>query len=269
MAKGLHGQILQDWAITCLLKGTNAPASARLLLSAEDARVVSRALGALVGHPVDQALATSLGTFVAHEDYGIRNNALQVIRRAPSGLTGAQTCQLVRDSLETSAKVTHGDHFLLVQDRVDGEFSRSGSLFRKAVAVLATSAVVDVEVLRSATPESNGLPRDCFLMARACRGDRSVKTELLQVVRGSTSHEIRVVGLESLRPLLDNGDRTFLEGMARTDPFGLWFPPSQLTQLETWRRWGISEGKFHPVRETAARILNTLGPAPPGGDEAR
>ena len=198
---------------------------ARELLHLSDNRdFVGRVLNALPGVPIDPELWEQLKSFVQSNDYYIRFGAARVMGAAPTAAFAKEKVAAIVKSLQT-VKQLPGAHERFQYDRL-GTFA--DNLYEELIRALIKMKEAD-EPLQEVMDKLTGKPRSCLIIARANRGDVSVKGELRDILTQPALVErttMRLYAVRALERIGTDDDLPLLRQLAETDPVELLSHPS-------------------------------------------
>ena len=223
---------------------------ARKLLASERGDVLSHALVALVGTPVDAELLTRLKELLRAERYFLRFNAARVMAADPSEAYVREKTSAIIEAIQRVEQRPDAGHrfpgFLAYGTIADHAYFR----YIDALAKMKGAALY----LRQASRRVGGKACWCVLMARARRGDASVKKRMYAIIKDPSAGLLRAAAVRSLKRISTPEDLPFLKNLAETDSLQVPAPKGCHPDPATGRR----VEKIYPVRieaELAVRYI--------------
>ncbi len=116
-------------------------------------------------------------------------------------------------------------------------------------------------MLREITPIGAGLVRDCLLIARADRGDQSVRPEICRIVKHAEYPNIRMAGLQACLTIGNTTDLPVLEGVAKSAPFRIELTEQERHLVMLKRSEGVTDidpDQIYPNRLHARELLRRI-----------
>ncbi|MHB9007479.1 MAG: hypothetical protein ACYDC1_11170, partial [Limisphaerales bacterium] len=237
---GKHGNLHREWATSCYLQSLDDKSQAKALLRADSDDAVGRSLAKMYGLPIDSSLLTEIQRLLGSPSLYVRGNCVDLIERDPSGLHGPEKARLMLDSLQSATALPTATQFRNSHGFAVGEWTQLGAFAFNITSTLSEAKGIDPATLEQETPRWSGLVRECLIVARGWRGDRSIKAELLQVMEHGALPELRVLAVHSFQTMAEPADRAVLERIANTDPFAVQIPKGMAAFFEQTRPFAMA-----------------------------
>jgi hypothetical protein len=223
------------------------PAQARSLLASAAPQNQLRGLRALDGRPLDADLAKAVKACLASPDGPVRWLAAGVLVRGSSGPLAADAVAAIGDALTVAAD----------QPDAGAPYPRGGGYTNLEMSAgpyiqsLKTARAEDRE-LSALTQRLRGRARDAVTVARAERGDRSVRQDVGGLARDTEAGMFRAWAATALGVVGTPDDIPALQQLAGSDP---------LTRTGQSSSTPLPPGKvanIYPVREAAASAIRQI-----------
>ena len=185
---------------------------ARKLLASEADSVVWIGLDGLRGSSVDEALLGKLGSYLRSDHLSLRLISARVLTEDSTTAHAAKKVRLALESLATARDVKEPDRIWW-----PGSLTHAEGLHHALVDCLSKMRGVD-KVLRDATPQLKGVTRTCVLIARAQRGDATVKRELTRDITNPELGIVRAWAVRTFETIGSAEDLPMLRRLAKSDP---------------------------------------------------
>jgi len=187
---------------------------AKSLLDSTGINVQRVALNALRGTAIDSDFLALLNKYLLDPKFPLRKNAVRVMADDPNSTYAEQKVSAIIKTIDSVAQLP----------RAWEKYQYVGSLadiqYQFLTDALAKMKGAD-EPLREITDKVNGLTRDCVIVARAYRGDDSIKPKVYRFLRDPNAMNLihlRQLAVGSFTRIGDNGDVKFLQDIAKNDP---------------------------------------------------
>jgi len=233
-----------------------------------------RVLNVLPGVPVDTELLEKLNGYLQSTDHYIRFTAGRIIGKDPCETYAREKVTAIAESLKTVEQLPKAN------ERYQND--RLGTLADNTYFELTRNLVgmkgAD-EALCDITDKLEGKPRMCVVIARAHRGDSSVKDELRNIITDRNMVErtlIRVHAVSAFDKIGTPDDLPFLEKLSESDPVECWRLRGGSICVEMIEgrvinntgersvKWTESDPvwkrllHFYPIRDTAYRAIELI-----------
>jgi HEAT repeat protein len=235
---------LEDWAARALIACDRREAWA--LLASATPEVLTSALNAVVGQPVDEKHMPLLRKCLAHQEDLVRWRAADVLADDPTGKRSDETLQVVAEALAAIPRLPN-------VNAPYRQFPPTGwtvgeACYHRYVYILVR-VKADDEALRALAKRMEGRGRDAVLLALAQRGDKTVHDDLVKLAQDSKADLFRAWAVTALRKIGTSEDLPLLRTLAKTDPLVREGPsgPGDDNTRPT-----------HPVRQAAEDTIRTL-----------
>ncbi|MCP5527222.1 MAG: hypothetical protein H7A47_10510 [Verrucomicrobiales bacterium] len=221
IAHGKRGGEYQEWAATCYAKAFPAPEDLIPLLTAANPAVVAAGLLALEGAPLDDKLFGQLSGLLHSRSGHVRSCCLVVLKTAPDSRGATHVAEAIIQGIGTVETIENGDRVIGFAHAPWKEFTEVGLTYYQSVQALATAPTISLEDLEAAMPQEPGVERDCTLIARAWRGDDSVRPEVYAICRTAAQPNIRTAAVNAFSFIGTLEDIPLLEAVAAGDGFSV------------------------------------------------
>ncbi|MHC4398963.1 MAG: M56 family metallopeptidase [Planctomycetota bacterium] len=223
------------------------------LLASDTSQVLTSALNAVEGQPVDEKHMPLLRKCLGHETALVRWRAAEVMASDPTGKRADETVEAVGQALTAVASLPNVND--PARYTVPTGWTLGEACYQRYLNILVR-VKVDNEALHALAKRIEGRGRDTVLLALARRGDKSVHDELVRLAQDQQADMFRAWAATALGEIGTLEDLPLLRTLAETDPFvregpwgsderGLPLPPG-MTALG------------HPVRVFAQRAIHAL-----------
>ena len=176
---------------------------------------VGNVLNALQGVPIDPELLEQLAGILQSNDYYIIFDAVRVMGAAPTEAFVKEKVSAIVELLKTVEEMPkaherfHNNRFGTYAD----------NLYKELIKALIEMKGADAP-LEEFTNRLTGIPRTCLIIARANRGDTSVKGELREILTQPAMVErtkMRLSGVRAFERIGTVDDLPFLRQLAETE----------------------------------------------------
>ena len=241
----------QAWAAQAYLETIDDKADARNLLACDNPQVLSLALRALKGRPVDEALLKRLGQIVRAKPP--MTSRWHFCRFAAAGVLSAdkrnalltERVDLLLGMLSDVAKMPAEDKRIVEHSTVTYGESAYSRLLGHLVAMPAPAGAL----LKIVSTQRRGAEHDILVIALALRGDTSVRKDIRTILTEGKRHVYRVPAAGALGVIGGTDDLPLLKRLAETDPF----------QRDSGSDVGPpGTQKIFPVRRAAKDAIQTI-----------
>lgn len=189
---------------------------AKSLLDSTDINVQNVALNALRGTAIDSDFLALLNKYLSQSKYyNVRRSAARVMADDPNSTYAEQKVSAIIKTIDSVAQLPRAWE----KYQYDWIGSLADIQYQFLTDALAKMKGAD-EPLRDITDKVNGLTRDCVIVARAYRGDASVKPQVYRFLRDPNAVKLihmRRLAVGSFAHIGDNGDVKFLQDIAKND----------------------------------------------------
>jgi hypothetical protein len=236
------------WAADALIACDRS--EAWILLSSSEPFVLTSALNAVEGEPLDQERLSALKTCLQNEEALVRWRAAAVMAGDPTGKLADEAVDAIGQSLAAVADIPEVEALDPHANRLGTDHTLGEEYYRRYELALAKVRVDDA-VLQQLAARQKGRARDAVVLALAIRGDKSVRGAILKLAQDPGAGMFRTWAVHTLRDVGTQDDLPLLRKLARSDPLereGLLGPPHQLH----------SRGPTYPVRQAAKDAIAVL-----------
>jgi len=238
------------WAARNYIEAVKNKADIRKLLVSKSPDILSDALLALKGQPIDEQLLKQLEELLESNDYFVRLNAAMVIGQDPGEKYSEQKVSAIINAIDKAEKWPEA------HQQFPGYLSYgtiADHMYFRLIDALGTMKGLDVH-LQDVSNETKGKTHWCILIARAQRGDSSVKDKMYEIIRNSNAGLLRSSAVWSLGRIGTLDDLPFLQEVAKTDPLQVPAPQGSLPDPVTRKR----PDKIYPVRKQAQQTIQWI-----------
>lgn len=189
---------------------------AKSLLDSTGINVQRVALNALRGTAIDSDFLALLNKYLLDPKFPLRKNAVRVMADDPNSTYAEQKVSAIIKTIDSVAQLPRAWE----KYQSDWIGSLADIQYRFLTDALCKMKGAD-EPLREITDKVNGLTRDCVIVARAYRGDDSIKPKVYRFLRDPNAMNLihlRQLAVGSFTRIGDNGDVKFLQDIAKNDP---------------------------------------------------
>ena len=222
------------------------------LLAATTHHVLTAALNAVDGEPIDEKYMPFLRARLDHENELVRWRVVEVMASEPSGKYASEVIEAVRKALLSVADLPNVDEpyrSILASAMTLGE-----ACYARYVNVLARVKVKN-DALQTLAGRIEGRGRDVVVLALARRRDASVHDELVRLAQDPKADLFRAWAATALGEVGTRKDLPLLQRLATSDTLvreGPLPPPHPIH----------STGPTHPVRMAAKRAIRMIEKQP-------
>jgi HEAT repeat protein len=238
----------QAWAADALVACDRR--EAWTLLSSSEPFVLTSALSAVEGEPLNQDQMDSLKTCLQHEDKLVSWRAAAVMAGDATGKFAVEAVDAIGQALSAVSDIAGFDEIDLHANRL-GTDQTVGEEYYRSYELALAKVKVDDKVLHELASRQKGRARNAVVLALAQRGDKSVRPQILKIAQDPDAEMFRTWAVHALRDLGTMDDIPLLRNLASTDPLereGLLGPPNRLH----------TRGTTFPVREAAKAAIRVL-----------
>ena len=238
---------MKSWAARAYIATLDDKSATRKLLASDDASVQNAALLAVQGTEVDEALLDRLEELLRQQPHAmaVRHAAVAVMAGDP---TGRFTARKVAAIVEAISDVPN----MPDRDKVDfiGNWTMAEISYHRYLGSLSELKGEDADAaLRDATAQAKAVARDLLVIARARRGDRTVREEVRRALGDQNAGMMRAWAARSLPAIGTPDDLDLLRDVAKTDPL----------ERERGGDVGPPDGqKVFPVRDAARDAMREM-----------
>lgn len=236
---------LKEWAARAYITSLEDRAEARQLLVSPDTGVLNKVLLALRGEPVDRALLSRVAEIVEWNDLPLCWASAAVLAADPTWRYIGEKCSLLVKAVTAVPRIPRADEIY-----PHSHYTYAETTYSHYIDALYKMRGAEPH-LRYLTPRTfsrSDRVRECLLIARARRGDVSVRDGLIQILQDPRAEMFRAWAALGLGRIGTELDLPLLRRVAESDP------------LERDR--GISvplpDRQFFPVREAAKQTIQAL-----------
>ncbi len=261
VALGRYGRGSQTWAARCFVKVMEQPGEARALLTATNSEIATIGLLALRGEAIDRELLADLKRFLQSASVHVRTGCGQIIKAAPTSELPDELVRAVLESIRTAHLIDRADEPMRAANEFISVRTEVGWVYETLISALSQSPSIELKLLQDLTPSESGLLRDCTLIARAQRGDRTLTGELRRIARTSPNSGVRWASLQPFATLGTIQDVPFLEELAQTDPLAVALTEAQRQAAADSLAIGIPTPVpevYYPIRSHAERLIRQI-----------
>ena len=209
---------------------------AKKLLVSQDTDVLNYALVGLKGQPVDRNMLVRFSEILGAEKNDLGKlilcwNIASIFAEDPNTTYAAQKVSLIIDAIEKPTKISDSE-----VKYSHTYYTYSESTYSSYIDALSKIKGAD-SFLKESTARTSGLTRYCILIARANRGDASVKNELIKILSDKDAEAFRVWAARCFEIIGTQDDIPFLKVIADSDPLARDFhgsypaPPAFLVRM--------------------------------------
>ena len=237
---------LRQHAAMTFLASIEDRSEARALLASSDAGIKAITLKALTGQPLDETLWQAaregfLSEGSGPEAKGLRMVSAAVLAEDPGSALAEEKTQMILDAIRNVWTRPDADKFLWSSYYTLGE----DALYHYIRCLAAIQGADDA--LEAASRAETGFVRDSLAIARAQRGDASVRPQITRILKAQERGHIRAWAAECLSVIGTEEDLPLLRDLESSDPF----EPENKGDL-------IMGEPIYPVRSAAARSIKAI-----------
>jgi hypothetical protein len=240
------------WAARAYLETIADKADARRLLASNEPQVLNSALLAIKGLPVDAPLLKRIGEIVQRkEEYpagwmALRLAAADVVSGDARSVLLAERVDLILAVLSDVAKMPERDKVYW-----PGNMTHAEAAYARLLLNLVNMPADAGAFLEKACAARRGVERDVLIIARASRGDATVREDIRAILAEEKAGLRRAWAARGLGVIGSAEDLPLLKRLAETDPLaremgGEVGPP------------GFRQAKFFPVRNAAKEASQAI-----------
>lgn len=264
IAKGslLTGTADEEAAAAYFLASVDEPVKAKLLLSARNTKLWSQALQtfAAANLPLDDDLASQVANLLAYTNLEVRASCAQYLKAAQDTQHGPELLRAIILSLQTMAQCPRYNERVGFAHEFGAPWTQEGLAYTYLLGALQATPSITTELLQAHTPAESGTARYCLIIARACRGDDSVKESVVGIATTCSNARLRFEAVRSLRALgkLNTGDTAVLRKIAETDELSIELSSADKHRFQNMHPLAKVPDRIFPIRDCAASFLASL-----------
>jgi len=249
---------------------------AKELLDSKDINVQRVALHALRGTAIDSDFLALLNKYLLDPKFPLRRNAAKVMADDPNSTYAVQKVSAIIKTIDSVAQLPRAWE----KYQYDWTGCLADIQYRFLTDALVKMKGADAP-LRDISDKVNGLTRDCVIVARANRGDVSVKPQVYKFIRDPNAMNLihmRKLAVGSFAHIGDNGDIEFLQDIAKNDSVEivnlggpmvelingqLMFPSDTVPDIQFYsvdtKRWSKARSRsMFPIRKKAKKTIQFI-----------
>ncbi|MGB8225452.1 MAG: HEAT repeat domain-containing protein [Sedimentisphaerales bacterium] len=237
---------LKGWAAHHFIKLIRNKEEAVPLIDSNDIDVRSEGLRAIQGIELDANLVSKVGVFLTNNEQAIRWSSISVYEKDPSQNFYRQKIDFILRAVDkvytyTDAnKVPFRAYYTFAQLDLQNYINALSNMN----GPLSSLQVIHRETLTE-------LAGDVLIIARASKGDKSVKSDIISIIKNRKEMLLRLRAVDSMEKIGSAEDIEFLQSVANTDPYcytgsgDVPTPPGQ-------------SGIHYPIREVAKGVIQKI-----------
>lgn len=237
-----------SWAAKNYVNIIQDKSNAAKLLDSTDSSVLDSALKALKGQPVEADLLEKLKKLLIAKDYHLRNEAAAVMGKDPGTRYVSEKLTSIIETLDIVEQLPDANEPFHNPHAVG---TISDHYYNSLLDALSEMKGAD-DYLRQTTGNLSGKTYWCVVIARAKRGDASVKTDLYSIINNLSAEFFRCRAVRSLGSIGTKEDLPFLRELEKNDSFEVekfsCLLPKDGRQIE----------KIYPVRLEAGWAIKSI-----------
>ena len=250
---------------------------AKSLLDSKDINVQNVGLNALRGTAIDSDFLALLNKYLSNSEHlNLRRSAARVMADDPNSTYAVQKVSAIIKTIDSVAQLPRAWEKY--------QYNWTGCLADIQYRFL-TDALVKMKgadaPLRDISDKVSGLTRDCVIVARANRGDVSVKPQVYKFIRDPNAMNLihmRQLAVGSFAHIGDNGDIEFLQDIAKNDSVEivnlsgpmvelingqLMFPSDTVPDIQFYsvdtKKWSKARSRsMFPIRKKAKKTIQFI-----------
>jgi len=250
---------------------------AKGLLDSKDINVQRVALNALRGTAIDSDFLALLNKYLSNSEHlNLQRSAARVIADDPNSTFAEQKVSALIKTIDSVAQLPRAWE----KYQYDWTGCLADIQYRFLTDALVKMKGADAP-LRDISDKVNGLTRDCVIVARANRGDVSVKPQVYKFIRDPNAMNLihmRQLAVGSFAHIGDNGDIEFLQDIAKDDSVEivnlggpmvelingqLMFPSDTVPDIQFYsvdtKRWSRARShSMFPIRKKAKKTIQFI-----------
>ena len=242
------------WAAINYIETLRDKSDARKLLISTRPDILSSALYAIRGIELDKELLEKLRLFTQSLDPKVRTQAAGVIGAEPSGKYAVEKVDALIDSIKTTDKVKDG-HKKLPNPQAIGTVS--DDVYFQIIDALSKAKGID-ELIKYKTSSLEGKTQYCVLIARANRGDPSVKQHLYKIIEDPNAGMLKCSAVIAFNYIGSVDDIPFLRKLSLSDSLSVEPPQQCFVSPHDPLQTAIQNNKFYPVRFWAQQAIQWI-----------
>ncbi len=235
---------IRSAAARAYVKATRDTAQTKALLVSRETPVLTEALAALRGQPIDGRLLKRLEELAMSRDLQLRWAALSVMADDPGTVHAREKAELILAAIREAESVPKASGSYWESHYTMGELT-----YLRCIRTLAMMRA-PTALLKEMSAPLLGKARYCMVLARAERGDVTIRDDLHKILHDPEAGVMRAWAAQRLGYIGATEDIELLQKTAESDPLVRergWFygPP-------------LNEEEFFPVREAAHNAVMRL-----------
>lgn len=233
-------------AATSLISRDNS--AGWMLFTSDNPRVLTVALNAVDGQPINEVRMQPLRKCIKHSDGVVRRSAARVMANAPSGELAHEALECIGQTLAAVADIPGVNE--LNSPGVVGIAQTSGEIEYANLMFALTKVRVEDESLRALAGQQKGRAHDTVILALARRGDKSVRASIRKLAQDPDAGMFRAWAVDGLETIGLALDLDLLKQMATTDLL--------IRKKNDCFQSGDERVDYYPVRQAAERTIRIL-----------